>query len=209
MLAFNSLAQSHINYCSLVWGCTNKSKIESLFVVQKKAMRATMPGWVNYFYQDGLCPTHTKPAFSQLYVLTVQNIILKNIMIFLNKVHHYPHLLPLSVKQTISSDSPSPDTVSDYTSEWYSTYNSSPYNTSVFFKGPLLYTSIMSDNDNIKNVGPNSFKNSITEYLHNVQCPDHDENEWNSSNFPLYSIAGLRRSDRIRSQPAVYYTNQL
>ena len=46
---FNSLVQSHLNYCSLVWGSSNKTNIESLFTTQKKAMRAIMPGCVNYY----------------------------------------------------------------------------------------------------------------------------------------------------------------
>ena len=207
MLTFNSLVQSHINYCSLIWGASNKSKIEALFVVQKKAMRAVMSGWVNYFYKDGICPTHTKPAFAELNILTVQNIILKNILIFLNKVHNYPHLLPSSVVQTISPDSPSPYSPTDYTSEWYSSYNTTPYNTTVFFKGPLLYTDILTDNDHIKNDGINpiiSFKNSATSYLHLLQCSG-DPSEWISDNFKLYGVVGLRRSDRLRTQPAVDY----
>ena len=208
MLTFNSLVLSHINYCSLVWGSTNKSKIESLFTTQKKAMRAIMPGWVNYFYKDGICPTHTKPAFVQLNVLTVQNIILKNIIIFLNKVHVFPYLLPPAVRQTISSDSPSPFCPVDYTSEWYSDYNAAPYNTSVFFKGPLLYTDILTDNDNIKNETLNSFKNSLTSYLHSIQCSG-DNYEWTPGNFKLYSIVGLRRSNRLRTQPPANYSEQL
>ena len=174
-------------------------------------MRAVMSGWVNYFYKDGICPTHTKPAFTKLEVLTVQNIILKNILVFLNKVQNYPHLLSPSVVLTISPDSPSPYTPTDYTTEWYSTHNTVPFNTSVFFKGPLLYTDIMTDNDYIKNDGINpikSFKNSATSYLHRLQCSG-DSNEWILDNFKLYSITGLRRSDRLRTQPTVNYNEQL
>ena len=63
---FHSFVQSHNNYCSLVWGFASRSNIESLFVNQKKAMRAVMPGYVNLFYKDGNIPAHTKPAFSKL-----------------------------------------------------------------------------------------------------------------------------------------------
>lgn len=72
LLTFNSLVQSHVNFCSLVWGCTNKSKIDTIFTTQKKAMRAVMSGYVNYFYKDGICPTHTKPGFTEHRILTVQ-----------------------------------------------------------------------------------------------------------------------------------------
>ena len=208
MLTFNSLVQSHLNYCSLIWGTTNKTKIESLFTTQKKAMRSIMPGLVNYFYKKGEFPTHTKPAFTELNVATVHNIILKNVLIFLNKVHNFPHLLPSSVRQTISPDSPSPSSETDYTSDWYSTHNRSPYNTSIFFKGPLLYTSITADRnrgyDNVLFENPNRYKNNIRSYLQDVQCSG-DSNDWTSDNFKLYSVVGLRRSDRIRTQPAVNY----
>ena len=74
---FHSLVQSHLNYCSLVWGLSCKSNIETLFVTQKKAMRAIMPGYTNYFYRDGIPPSHTKPAFTSLNILTVHNVYLK------------------------------------------------------------------------------------------------------------------------------------
>ena len=49
ILIFNSLIQSHINCCSVVWGSSMKNKIEALFTAQKKAIRAIMPGFVNYY----------------------------------------------------------------------------------------------------------------------------------------------------------------
>ena len=36
MQIFRNLIQSHLNYCSIVWGFTAKSNIESLFRIQKK-----------------------------------------------------------------------------------------------------------------------------------------------------------------------------
>ena len=84
LLSFNSLVQSHLNYCSLIWGFTNKCKIEQLFSAQKKAIRAIMPGFINFFYKDGEIPTHTKSFFIEQEILTVQSVILKNILIFMN-----------------------------------------------------------------------------------------------------------------------------
>ena len=40
------------NYCSLIWGFAAKSHIESLFSEQKQGMRAIMPGYVNYWYDN-------------------------------------------------------------------------------------------------------------------------------------------------------------
>ncbi len=167
-----------------------------------------MPGITNYFYKEGQCPTHTKPAFTKLNVPTVHNIILKNILIFMNKVHNFPHLLPSSVRQTICSDSPSPSTLTDYTSDWYSKHNRTPYNTSVFFKGPLLYTSITAERNighgTVQHENPSTYKYNIRAYLQNVQNSGNSM-EWLAENFKLYSVAGLRISERIKSQPAVDY----
>ena len=49
-------------------------------------------------------------------------------MIFMNKIHNHPQLLPTSVTQTISPDSPSPKHPTDYSSDWYLKYNCTPYN---------------------------------------------------------------------------------
>ena len=65
MQIFQSLIQSHLNYCSIVWGFTAKSNIESLFRIQKKGIRAIVPGFINYKYRDGELPSHTKPYFNE------------------------------------------------------------------------------------------------------------------------------------------------
>ena len=70
----------------------------------------------------------------------------------------------------------------------------------------MLYTELMTDNDKIINENVNSFKNKVNSYLHSVQCSG-NETEWSPENFKLYHIAGLRRSVRIRTQPAVNYSD--
>jgi hypothetical protein len=72
---YHSLIQSHVNYCSLVWGFACKSNIESIFRTQKKGLRAVIPGFVNYFYKDGITPHHTKAAFKEYGILTIHNVI--------------------------------------------------------------------------------------------------------------------------------------
>ena len=198
LLTFNSLVQSHVNYASLVWGSTHKSKIDTLFTAQKKAMRAVMPGWVNYFYKDGIYPTHTKGSFTTFKILTVHNVILKNMLIFLNKVNNFPTLLPVSVRQTISDQAPSLLTEIDHTSDWYSKYNCTPFNTSIFLKGPLLYTHIMSENPTLHNIRPHIFKKQVKSCILRIQKRG-DSEEWDNSNsnFMLYNLPGARRSNRL------------
>ena len=65
MQIFQSIIQSHLNYCSIVWELTAKSNIESLFRIQKKGIRAIVPGFINYKYRDGELPGHTKPYFNE------------------------------------------------------------------------------------------------------------------------------------------------
>ena len=164
-----------------------------------------MPGWVNYFYKDGICPSHTKSTFTQLNVLTVQNIILKNILLFMNKIHNYSHLLPASVINTISPESPSPSSPTDYNSIWYTQHNSAPYNTSTFFKGPLLYTNIMTTNTEPDNTSLNTYKRGLKAYLLSVQSSG-DPEEWSTDNFRLTNLQGLRISARIKAQGTINYT---
>ena len=185
-----------------MWGSCTKIKIESLFIAQKKAIRAIMPGFVNYFYMDGILPSHIKAAFTDLKILSVRNIILKKILIFINKIHVFPHYLPKAVRVTISPDSPSPSSnSSDNHNDWFSKYSSTPYNTSIFFKGPLLYTSIMSNNpelDTRNTSNPDSYKTKIKAYLVNVQKTG-DSDEWSSENVLLTNLPGIRKSTRLNS----------
>ena len=41
---YQSFVQSHLNFCSIVWGFAAKNHIESLFSRQKQGIRAVMPG---------------------------------------------------------------------------------------------------------------------------------------------------------------------
>lgn len=194
---FNSLVQSHLNYCSLVWGSTCKSNIDSLFATQKKAMRAVMPGHVNYYYKDGQLPTHTKSGFTSHNVLTVHNVILKNMLIFVNNNFNFPETLPVYVKHGIAGNIPVPSTSPDNYFDWYFNYSSIPYNRSVFFKAPLLHFHIMSENAHLQNIkSQNAFKQRIKTYLLEVQGSGEND-EWQSANFKLILMKGLRQSNRV------------
>ena len=130
---FHSFVQSHLNFCSIVWGFSAKSNIEALFASQKKGLRAVMRGHVNYYYKDGIPPTHTKPAFQQYKVLTVQGIIAKNALIFMHKVNQLPRELPKSIRETIPQNAPcaNPDYVN--CQEWLAEYGTTIHNKSIFY----------------------------------------------------------------------------
>ena len=198
---YNSLVHSHLNYCSLVWGASCRSNIDTLFTTQKKAVRGVMPGLVNYYFKDGALPTHTKQAFSKYNILTVHNIVLKNMLLYIYKVVNSPTTLPILVKQAIAYDIPTPGTAVDFMSDWYMTYNSIPFNKTVFFKAPLLYYNVMSDYlthhtiENIRNI--NIFKQHIKAHLVGLQNTG-SEKEWQSANFMLTSMQGIRTSNRLK-----------
>ena len=68
---YYSFVQSHINFCSLVWGFCSKSNIDAIFSKQKKGLRAVIPGFINYKYRNGETPGHTKSYFSEYKILTI------------------------------------------------------------------------------------------------------------------------------------------
>ena len=82
---FHSFIQSHVNYCSLVWGFSSKTNIDSIFRQQKKGIRAIAPGFINHKYKDGELPSHTKPYFTKFKILTVQNTAALNALAFMHK----------------------------------------------------------------------------------------------------------------------------
>ena len=194
---FHSFIQSHINYCSLVWGFSAKSNIESLFVKQKKGMRAVMPGYASSYYKDGKIPTHTKASFNKFKVLTVQGIVVKNALVFMQKVKYFPRTLPLSVKETIARDAPVADSNHETCEEWLNNFNNSFHRKSVFYKAPLLSidTEISQLTTPTTLFSIKAYKNSAKRFLLELQGRG-DVDEWQAVNFLLYNIRGLRQSSR-------------
>ena len=195
---YHSFIQSHVNYCSLVWGFAAKSHIESLFITQKKAMRAIMPGNVNYFYRDGQLPTSTKSSFRDYKILTVHSIIVKNAISFMHRTKHFPNSYPPSITQIIPQNAPTIGSDHMSAAEWLDTYGTQIYRPSIFYKGPLLtitpyYTSSLAIPSYL------SYKTHAltTKSIMLTQQSDGNDDDW--PNFLLYGIPGLRRSNRVNS----------
>ena len=198
---FHSFVQSHLNFCSLVWGFSTKANIKSLFASQKKGMRAAISGYVNYFYKDGNIPTHTKPSFCKYDVLTVHGIIATNTLIFMHKVDHFQNLLPSSVREIIAPNAPKRGSDHETCEDWLQNFGTFVYNKSVCYKGPLMYidslcaqimtpTSILS----VK-----AFKTNVKRTVLHLQSRG-DCEEWQADNFFLYNFSGLRKSSRINTR---------
>jgi len=192
---YHSFVQSHLNFCSLVWGFASKSLIESLFTKQKQGIRAIMPGNINYHYNNGKLPTHTKQFFHDFGVLTIHNIIFKNALLLLHKKRHFHNSLPPPIRQIFPDNTPDFNTDHVINKDWLTDYNNINYRNSVFFKGPLAYIT----QENLSIITPSSilslniYKKSVNSLLLEHQnTGTHDE--WP---IPmLNSLSGLRSSQR-------------
>ena len=202
---YHSFVQSHLNYCSLVWGFTCKSNIEALFSKQKKGLRAVIPGFINYKYREGETAGHTKSAFFGYNILTVHGIITLNTLLFMRKARHFHLQLPPSIVATIASNSPVHNSTIDSCADWLKLYENHIYRKSVFYKGPLLLLSSKLED----NLSPASYI-TMKAYKNNVKSAiltrqgDGDTTEWQTINFPLYTIEGLRKSQNTNRIPVNY-----
>lgn len=74
LLLYNSLFQSHLNYCQIVWGNTTHTNLECIFLLQKKYLRYaynasyTAPT-ITFFNNSGVIPAHNlyKYRLSHMY----------------------------------------------------------------------------------------------------------------------------------------------
>ena len=192
---YHSFVQSHLNFCSLIWGFSSKSSIESLFTEQKKAMRAIMPGYVNYFYHDGQPPASTKESFTKYKILTVHGIIIKNAMTFMYRIRNLPSTYPSSIVQTIPQHSPKSYDDYDNSAAWLDEYDSVAYRASIFYKGPLI-TCQPHYLETCTSVGSTLYKGhqkAVKKKLLSLQS-EGDTDVWPSP--VLFSIPGLKKSTR-------------
>ena len=186
---YHSFIQSHLNYCSLIWGMGSKNSIKTLFVGQKKAIRALIPGFVNYYYNKKTeePPQHTKKAFNEYKILTVYSLILKNIMLFTCKSTHYPHLIPSSILNTFSP--------SGNLSERLQTQINS-----LFVKAPRLYREVTEEANEANILLPTGslegFKKKLKTYLITIQSIG-GSTEWVPENFRLCIQRPKRKSPRL------------
>ena len=81
-----TLILPYLNYCCEAWGNTYKSRIQPLYIIQKKAIRIC--GNVDY-------RSHTRPLFYHWKTLGLYDIVHFNSMVFMFKV--YANLLPTNL----------------------------------------------------------------------------------------------------------------
>ena len=195
---YHSFVQSHLNFCSLVWGFAAKSHIDSLFCKQKQGVRMVMPGFVNYFYKDGQLSSHTKGSFKDYEILTIHGIIVKNTLTLMHKMKHFPSTVPISIRKLFPCNIPTHGSNHETCAEWLEIYGSNVFRSSIFYKGPLLE---ISETNKCITSPPSLF--SINIYKSNAKRvlleqqslePSNTDESWPV--FLLNNIPGLRKSPR-------------
>ena len=159
-------------------------------------MRMVMPGFVNYFYKDGLLPSHTRSTFEKHKILTIHGLMVKNALILMHKIKHFPNTVPISIRNLFPSSMPAFGSTAESCAEWLDYYGGRQFSSSIFFKGPLL--AVTGTNTNITCL-PSIFslsiyKSSAKRVLLELQSSANSDEDWPS--FLLHNIPGLRRSPR-------------
>ena len=115
----------------------------------------------------------------------------------MHKVRNCPLQLPRSVRKTIADNAPLPGATHESSSDWLQNFNNHLNVRSVFYKGPLL-SIIPAIVDlvtlpNLLNI--KIYKKDVKRALMEYQSSG-NANEWQSSNFLIFNIPGLRKSRR-------------
>lgn len=188
---FNSFIQSHLNYCSAVWGLQSRNSINGLFSAQKKAIRAADNKFHNYFYDKntGKTPSHTKDIFNRLNLLTLPNLIAKNCLSLMHKI--LMKVAPpkiVGMFTVINRHRPRREL------EIFETifFRLKQTDKSLLYRGPRLYNTTVNEINNglpfdvprLQNKFLNSYKAAVTKYLLTLQ--GEGDVTWNAQNFILY-----------------------
>ena len=103
---YHSFIQSHLIFCSTVWGTGSKNSLTKIFTAQKKAIRAITftklytKNKTTLRYSYG----HTKNLFNSLEILTVHNLILAQLLSQMHKI--YLHRAPTHIQTLFISRDP-------------------------------------------------------------------------------------------------------
>ena len=103
--------------------------------------------------------------------------------------------MPISIRKTIPADSPIAGSTHESCENWLKIYNTSYFNKSVFFKGPILLsgTKINEHLPLTSYISMKLYKNNVKEALRQLQSSG-DTCDWQNNNFLLYNFSGLRKS---------------
>ena len=190
---YNSLIQSHLNYCSNVWGLGSKSSINRIFTAQKKAVRASENKFNNGFYnsETGELPCHTKEIFTRNKFLTVHNLIAKNCLAAMHKI--YLNTSPTKISSLFQCNKPVLRN-SRRDPQFFDIPKSRLFalDRTLTIKGPKLYNYVMnllikkqtSEYPERKFLDP--FKRMVSGFLNTLQSKG--GLEWEDENFTIYNF---------------------
>ena len=123
----------------------------------------------------------------------------------MHKAQCYPSLLPQSIRETIPLDSPIAGSTHETCESWLKKYSNFNYSKSLFYKGPLLLsgTQVMGRLPLTSFLSIKLFKTNVKKEILSLQSSG-ETCEWHHSNFVIYNIDGLRRSQASYMENADY-----
>ena len=177
-----------------------------------------IPGPVNHYYNKSTeqPPTHTKETFTNLNIMTVYSLILKNLLIFMNKKHKFPQLIPQAILSLFidHTDIENIQAISNSEPDAHNT-NSAPTaisdrlasaTNSIFIKGPRLYSEIADEaneaNTPLLTHTTNAYKNTVKLYVLKIQSQGSSA-EWSPDNSRLCTTKATRKSPRLNQTETV------
>ena len=114
---YYSFIQSHLIYCSSIWGTGSRNSLQKIFIAQKKSVRAIT--FTDLYTKDQSTQLysygHTKYLFNSNGILTVHNLILVQLLMQMHKIYisiapshtqsmFITHAPPLQETPTVSTD---------------------------------------------------------------------------------------------------------
>ena len=125
------------------------------------------------------------------------------------EILHHSYRGPRSIRDTISIESPKPESTYEICEYWFRFYNNHLYRKSIFCKGSLL----ISTRSNIDQTLPLASLLSIRTYKRNLKDAllrkqsSGNSSEWENENFALFNIDGIRQS-RVAYRNEINYNEQ-
>ena len=150
-----------------------------------------------------------KAIFTKYHIMTIQSIILKNVLNFMHKQNELKNLLPLPVLNIISPEAPKYNNLNVNVLKWMDNHATGKLRNTISFKGPLFYSNYVTQF--LKATGLkhpciasiNFFKKHTKSFVFNIQSIG-SPSEWEGTNTPLYNVPGLPRASR-KNIPTVSY----
>ena len=129
-----SFIHTYLNYGSIAWGSTNKTKLNVILRRQKHASRII-------FFKDKY--THARPLLKELNALNIYQLNINNILLFMHRVKN--NTIPNIFKQSFKINKNKYNTKATNT-RFYKPLVKTKYNQySIAYRGPQLWNSLISD----------------------------------------------------------------